>query len=104
LGVNHGAGSLTKAGLSWAAAISHAVQCTDCCPPVKQKNAKLVDVDSPSNQESNKSGQRKRTNGEFCLYAIDWKWSSARYDHNVLPRQQHPDLPIIHSLSEGAVF
>jgi len=39
----------------------------------------------------------------LCRWAVDWKWSSARYYHNVPPRQQHPNLPMIHGLPEGAI-
>ena len=40
----------------------------------------------------------------LCLRAVDWKWSSPRYYHNTPPRQQHPNLPMIHGLPEGAVL
>jgi putative transposase len=40
---------------------------------------------------------------ELCRRAVDWKWSSAGYYHNVPPSQQHPDLPMIHGLPEGAI-
>jgi putative transposase len=40
---------------------------------------------------------------ELCRRAVDWKWSSARYYHNVPPRQQYPNLPMIHGLPEGAI-
>jgi putative transposase len=40
---------------------------------------------------------------ELCRRAVDWKWSSARYYLNVPPRQQHPNLPIIHGMPEGAI-
>ena len=39
----------------------------------------------------------------LCRCAMDWKWSSARYYLDVPSRQQHPDLPMIHGLPEGAV-
>jgi putative transposase len=42
-------------------------------------------------------------NRELCRRAVDWKWSSARYYHNVPPRQQCPGLPMIHGLPEGAI-
>jgi putative transposase len=38
----------------------------------------------------------------LCRCAVDWKWSSAKYYHNIPPRQQHPNLPMIHGLPEGA--
>lgn len=37
----------------------------------------------------------------LCAKAIDWLWSSARYYHAVPPKQQHPDLPLIHGLPAG---
>jgi putative transposase len=40
---------------------------------------------------------------DLCRRAIDWKWSSARYYHADPPRQQHPDLPVIHGLPVGAL-
>jgi putative transposase len=39
----------------------------------------------------------------LCRRAVDWKWSSARYYHEVPPRQQHAALPRIHGLPEGAI-
>ncbi|MCD4728564.1 MAG: transposase [Pirellulales bacterium] len=39
----------------------------------------------------------------LCRCAVDWKWSSARYYLDVPSRQQHPSLPMIHRLPEGAV-
>jgi putative transposase len=30
--------------------------------------------------------------------------SSAKYYHNIPPRQQHPNLPLIHGLPEGAII
>jgi len=39
----------------------------------------------------------------LCRRAMDWKWSSARYYHEVPPRQQYPKLPVIHGLPEGAI-
>ena len=39
----------------------------------------------------------------LCRRAVDWKWSSARYYLDVPPRQQHPGLPMINGLPEGAV-
>ncbi len=38
-----------------------------------------------------------------CRSAAAWKWSSARYDPDVPPRQQHPNLPRIHGLPEGVI-
>jgi hypothetical protein len=40
----------------------------------------------------------------LCQQAVDWKWSSARYYHNIPLRQQHPNLPMIHGLPEGAIL
>ena len=40
---------------------------------------------------------------ELCRCAVDWKWSSARYYLDVPPQQQHPNLPRIHGLPEGAI-
>ena len=40
---------------------------------------------------------------ELCRRAVGWKWSSARY-YLDLPARQHPELPTIHGLPEGAVF
>ena len=37
----------------------------------------------------------------LCHRAIDWKWSSARWYLLDPPRQQDPDLPIIHGLPLG---
>ncbi len=39
----------------------------------------------------------------LCQRAVDWEWSSARYYLDEPPRQQHPNLPMIHGLPEGAV-
>jgi putative transposase len=39
----------------------------------------------------------------LCGKAVDWKWSSARYYLNELPRQQEPDLPLIHGPPPGAL-
>ena len=39
---------------------------------------------------------------ELCRRAVDWKWSSSRYYLDLPPRQQHPNLPKIHGLPEGA--
>ena len=39
----------------------------------------------------------------LCRCAVDWKWSSARYYLDVPARQQHPHLPMIHGLPEGAI-
>jgi putative transposase len=39
----------------------------------------------------------------LCRRAVDWRWSSARYYLDVPPRQQYPNLPMIHGLPEGAV-
>ncbi len=39
----------------------------------------------------------------LCRRAVDWKWSSARYYLDVPPRRQHPHLPMIHGLPEGAI-
>ncbi len=39
----------------------------------------------------------------LCRRAVDWKWSSAGYYLDVPSRQQHPNLPMIHGLPEGAV-
>ena len=39
----------------------------------------------------------------LCRCAVDWKWSSARYFFDVPARQQHPQLPMIHALPEGAL-
>jgi putative transposase len=39
----------------------------------------------------------------LCRRAVDWKWSSARYYHDVPPRQQHSGLPMIHGLPDGAL-
>ena len=39
----------------------------------------------------------------LCSRVVDWKWSSARYYLDVPPRQQHPNLPVIHGLPEGAI-
>ncbi|MBN2023438.1 MAG: transposase [Pirellulales bacterium] len=38
----------------------------------------------------------------LCRQASDWKWSSARY-YLEAPRRQHPGLPVIHDLPEGAL-
>jgi len=38
----------------------------------------------------------------LCRRAVDWKWSSARY-YLHSPTPQHPDLPMIHGLPQGAV-
>jgi putative transposase len=38
----------------------------------------------------------------LCRQAVEWKWSSAKYYLDVPPRQQHPGLPRIHGLPEGA--
>jgi putative transposase len=40
---------------------------------------------------------------DLCRRAVDWKWSSARYYLDVPPGQQHPNLPMIHGLPEGAI-
>ncbi len=40
---------------------------------------------------------------ELCRRAVEWKWSSARYYLDVPPRQQHPGLPRIYGLPEGAI-
>jgi hypothetical protein len=37
------------------------------------------------------------------VFTPDWKWSSARYYRSVPPRQQHPDLPMIHGLPEDTI-
>lgn len=39
----------------------------------------------------------------LCGKAVDWKWSSARYYLNEPPRQQEPDLPLIHGPPPGAL-
>ncbi len=39
----------------------------------------------------------------LCGRDVDWKWSSARYYLDLPARQQHPDLPMIHGLPEGAI-
>ncbi len=39
----------------------------------------------------------------LCQQAIQWKWSSARWYLGDPPRQQDPDLPIIHGLPIGAL-
>ena len=39
----------------------------------------------------------------LCRRVVDWKWSSARYYLDVPPQSQHPDLPIIHGMPEGAM-
>lgn len=39
----------------------------------------------------------------LCKTAIDWKWSSARYYLGDPPRQQHPDLPVVHGLPVRAL-
>ncbi len=39
----------------------------------------------------------------LCQRAVNWKWSSARYYLDVPPKQQHPKLPVIHGLPEGAI-
>jgi putative transposase len=41
---------------------------------------------------------------ELCRCAVDWQWSSARYYHDLPPRQQCPDLPMIHGLPEGSIL
>jgi putative transposase len=42
-------------------------------------------------------------NRGLCGQAAAWKWSSARYYHEVPSGRQHYGLPIIHGLPEGAV-
>ncbi len=42
-------------------------------------------------------------NRGLCQGSVAWKWSSARYYHDVPPQQQQSDLPIIHGLPEGAI-
>ncbi len=39
----------------------------------------------------------------LCRRAVDWKWSSARWYLGTPPRQQDPDLPLIHGLPWGAL-
>jgi putative transposase len=39
----------------------------------------------------------------LCRRALDWKWSSARYYLDQPARQQHPSLPGINGLPEGAI-
>jgi putative transposase len=39
----------------------------------------------------------------LCRQAVDWKWSSARYNFGDPPGQQDPDLPFIHGLPVGAI-
>lgn len=39
----------------------------------------------------------------LCQRAIDWKWSSARYDYCEPPKQQDPDLPFVKGLPVGAL-
>jgi putative transposase len=39
----------------------------------------------------------------LCRRALDWKWSSARYYLDHPARQQHPSLPRIDGLPEGAI-
>ncbi len=39
----------------------------------------------------------------LCQQAIDWKWSSARWYLAHPPRQQSPDLPLIHGLPDGSL-
>jgi putative transposase len=38
----------------------------------------------------------------LCRRAVDWKWSLARY-YLALPPRQHPALPTVHGLPEGAI-
>jgi putative transposase len=40
---------------------------------------------------------------ELCRRTVDWIWSSARYYLDIPPKQQHPKLPVIHGLPEGAI-
>ena len=39
----------------------------------------------------------------LCRCAVDWKWSSARYYHEVPAWQQDSDLPNIDGLPEGTI-
>ena len=41
-------------------------------------------------------------NRRLCEQAMQWKWSSARY-YLDLPSRQHPELPTIHGLPDGAI-
>jgi len=38
----------------------------------------------------------------LCQQAVQWKWSSARYSLDP-PSRQHPELPMIHGLPDGAI-
>lgn len=41
-------------------------------------------------------------NRGLCQQAVRWKWSSARY-YLDLPSRQHPELPTVHGLPDGAI-